>query len=891
LQFFERQPCCICKRGYDLFRPPTQCSQCTRLVCGSAACSKLLESLESHPTSCRECWTSYKKSLELMLKSDLSREREERAVIEMCLAERFMRILQPAQPKVNVQQETRIAFDEAEKMMRSRASEKKAPATTAAQPAKAPEQPAKAPEQPAKAPEQPAKAPEQPAKAPEQPVKAPEPVVVVTKAPESAVVREETVVVAREISRQVPPDLQENVPVARENSRPAPPTAAPPPPPAEEHDEGTESEDDAKIESHVTLPPDVAPAALVPQETVAAPVEIKVLKEVSMEATEIRKFLKEIEAVEVSRVSLVKETTEVASVSIVSEVEETKVEPPPAAAGVAAGETAADGKVDEDSEELSTDDDEKVEKADPSCTVCRESFNIFRREKQCSECSKAVCNQCVGFFRLRSLQDNKPRYICFTCLPGVRARVVDPKFEGAELVRASREAAAVDLLLAGNLHQHFVSTDFSPTELSEMKSGELVCARSGDKFDYSRPPRRCTDCNKACTARDCRNFDWVARILQRQMPSTLCRSCWPTVREELIAKASADPETEARVADEVQIGDSFFALNRLTDFANPPKVDRGVRCNSCQKKFSNFRIPQQCCNCSELVCTGVACSGRFLVPEVSLVRPSVVCAACIHKVKLSRPKPGQLTSQQDNPLNASQAEAVLSNATCKQCSKGFSFWMRPHECPSCGDNVHVSCCKIHHKNVECLSCAGVSNAPVTMAAVVAHEEESEPLSETDTDASEKESKKAPKSAQTPSSGAPIVVSPPAKPAEEDTSTSTTEEAEETKKAALSAGTAPADGAPASPQPAASMHVEKVSGAFWSLPCYRLFALSYSVRMFSSRSHLTWSQVDPRHVTRRSRVRRRRARQVHQRSTLCSHSRAYRNPQSSAPALSRTEVLP
>jgi hypothetical protein len=39
-----------------------------------------------------------------------------------------------------------------------------------------------------------------------------------------------------------------------------------------------------------------------------------------------------------------------------------------------------------------------------------------------------VCNQCVGFFRLRSLQDNKPRYICFTCLPGVRERVVDPSF-------------------------------------------------------------------------------------------------------------------------------------------------------------------------------------------------------------------------------------------------------------------------------------------------------------------------------------------------------------------------------------------------------------------------------------------------------------------------------
>ena len=47
----------------------------------------------------------------------------------------------------------------------------------------------------------------------------------------------------------------------------------------------------------------------------------------------------------------------------------------------------------------------------------------------------------------------------------------------------------------------------------------LRCARSGDKFDFSRPPRRCTDCNSACTARDCRNFDWVARILQRPLAS------------------------------------------------------------------------------------------------------------------------------------------------------------------------------------------------------------------------------------------------------------------------------------------------------------------------------------------------------------------------------------
>jgi hypothetical protein len=229
----------------------------------------------------------------------------------------------------------------------------------------------------------------------------------------------------------------------------------------------------------------------------------------------------------------------------------------------------------EDTDSLSTSEDEDQIKTGanttalagaiepsflPSCGVCVKPFNMFRREKQCSECDRAVCNQCVGFFRLRSLQDSKPRYICFSCLPAVRQKVVDPSFKGAELVRASREAAAVDLLLAGNLHQHFVSTDFSPNELTDMKNGTLRCARSGDKFDFSRPPRRCTDCNSACTARDCRNFDWVARVLQRPQPSTLCRACWPPVRAELLQKIGQDKDTDVRVLDEVEVGDLFFAL-------------------------------------------------------------------------------------------------------------------------------------------------------------------------------------------------------------------------------------------------------------------------------------------------------------------------------------------
>lgn len=38
------------------------------------------------------------------------------------------------------------------------------------------------------------------------------------------------------------------------------------------------------------------------------------------------------------------------------------------------------------------------------------------------------------------------------------------------------------------------------------------------------------------------------------------------------SKALSDPETEARVIDEIQIGDTYFSLNRDSDFAEPPKV-------------------------------------------------------------------------------------------------------------------------------------------------------------------------------------------------------------------------------------------------------------------------------------------------------------------------------
>lgn len=683
VQYFERNSCAICNRGYDLFRAPTSCGSCARHMCSSAACSKRVENLPNRPMTCRDCWAKNRAILEGMMDGRLSQEAEESVIVEVCLGNKFLHELRPAQQRVNIQHETQNAYDQADLIIAERRQAGRAP----------------------------------------------------EKSP----------------------------------FRPAPPLTKPPVAPVESE---SSEEMTPRMETRAVVPDTTAAAAAKPA---AAPVVV-VTKDIISSSTVMTAAPQEVQlegaseavaamdalatghvpatdAVAVSAVAIPREPV----VSAHKEVEEVHVaqEAAPVVVPEAAPPAAVTRKDSSDSLSTSEEGGSKtvantsaatVPPTDggtlPSCAVCVKAFNLFRREKQCSECQKAVCNQCVGFFRLRSLQDSKPRYICFSCLPAVRQKVIDPSFKGAELVRATREAAAVDLLLSGNLHQHYVSTDFSPAELSDMKTGDLVCARSGDKFDFSRPPRRCTDCNSACTARDCRNFDWVARILQRPQPSTLCRACWPAARAELLSKATVDKETEARVMDEIEVGDSYFALNRLTDFAEPPKVERGQRCFTCAKKFTLFRIPQKCSNCTELVCTGVACSGKFLVPEFSRTQPSVLCSGCLHKVTISRPKPGQLTSQQDNPLTGALANAVTSGSTCKECNKGFSFWERPHMCPETGNLVHVPCCRLLNGHLVSKS-FGLDPTPaaakdvVTLSSIISNKEDEdvESVSETDTSTS------------------------------------------------------------------------------------------------------------------------------------------------------------
>ncbi len=597
---------------------------------------------------------------------------EEGACTEICMGNKFLEELRPAQQRVNVRLETSLAMEEADRMVKERRAKRAAAAAAAAAEAAA-------------------------------------------------------------VTVSSPP-------------KPEPPSARPPVAPVE--DESSE-EMTPRMQTRAVVPettaektlPHVAaesvpePEPPAPRDAVDPPITV------SGHAEHVTTQVVDSKTHEVVHV----EASAKALAPVVEPVHETPV-PAPAAAPAAVVSPPHD-----DTDSLSTSEDEAHVKAAanttalvgaieasqlPSCSVCVKPFNMFRREKQCSECERAVCNQCVGFFRLRSLQDSKPRYICFSCLPAIRSKVIDPSFKGAELVRATREAAAVDLLLAGNLHQHFVSTDFSPNELTDMKNGTLRCARSGDKFDFSRPPRRCTDCNSACTARDCRNFDWVARVLQRPQPSTLCRACWPAVRAELLQKLGQDKETDSRVMDEVEVGDLFFALNREKDFPDPPNVERGQRCFTCTKKFTLFRVPQKCSACSELVCTGVACSGKFLVPALSRTSPSVVCSGCLSKVVISRPPPGQLTSQQDNPLTGVLANAVVSGATCAESGKGFSFWDRPHLCPESGNLVLLEYCKVVDGKIVARSVGQeIKNKPVTTLAEVMNttgEEELESVSDTET---------------------------------------------------------------------------------------------------------------------------------------------------------------
>jgi hypothetical protein len=680
--YFERNPCVVCSRGYDLFRTPTGCATCSRHVCSSAACSKRVENLPGAPMTCRECWPANRKRLEEELAAPaLSEDREASIILEMCLANKFLEELRPAQQRVNIQQETHNAHQQAQALVTDRRIARKGLSPSKPEPPSS-----KPPVAPLESDSSEELTPRMQTRAvvPDTTAHIKAPVVVATKE-----VVASSVVTTADPKGAALEGVKDTVQAERALA-------------TGEHAPAV----DAVAVSAVAVAPIVVPV-------VAAHKEV--------------------------------EETHVAQTQVPAPVKEPVRELPRPAV------TVAQVAKDKDSDSLSSEEDEAKRATNitttPSgdlstagCGVCIKPFNMFRREKQCSECQKSVCNQCVGFFRLRSLQDSKPRYICFSCLPAVREKVIDPSFKGAELVRATREAAAVDLLLSGNLHQHYVSTDFSPAELADMKSGELHCARSGDKFDFSRPPRRCTDCNSACTSRDCRNFDWVARILQRPQPSTLCRACWPAARVELLQKLNVDKDTEARVMDEVAVGDAYFALNRKTDFPEPPRVERGQRCHTCTKKFTLFRIPQKCAHCSELVCTGVACSGRFLVPALSRTQPSVVCSGCLHKVTISRPPPGQLTSQQDNPLIGGLANAVTSGTTCKECNKGFSFWERPHMCPETGNMVHVSCCKVVGGQLVSKSFgveAAATKGVVTLSDVLDNkdDEEVESVSETDTSTS------------------------------------------------------------------------------------------------------------------------------------------------------------
>jgi hypothetical protein len=253
---------------------------------------------------------------------------------------------------------------------------------------------------------------------------------------------------------------------------------------------------------------------------------------------------------------------------------------------------------------------------------------------------------------------------------------------------------------------------------------------------------------------------------------------------------------------------SFLPWDREKDFPDPPNVERGQRCHTCTKKFTLFRVPQKCMACSELVCTGVACSGKFLVPSISLTAPSVVCSGCLHKVSISRPLPGQLTSQQDNPLTGVLANAVVSGATCAESGKRFSFWDRPHLCPETGNLVLLEYCKVLDGKIVARSVGmepANNKSVTTLAEVLATtggDEELESVSDTETSTVSEEDEKdkakdnggAAESGAASSAAASVAITNAGSIPEEALSTTSTTTDEEEDRTAGS-GAMPASAAP------------------------------------------------------------------------------------------------
>jgi hypothetical protein len=325
-----------------------------------------------------------------------------------------------------------------------------------------------------------------------------------------------------------------------------------------------------------------------------------------------------------------------------------------------------------------------------ACQLCSNQYSILRKQKQCSECTRNTCGQCVGLFFLKSLGEAKARYICLECLPRIRlALEAAEKQQSGEsgVPRSAKEAAAVGISYAGNMFPAVSQTDFSKEETAAIVKGQTPCGHCHEAFSLAYPPFRCSECKMAVCGGCCFHFRLLHFFLSKTRPASLCRGCWPTVSETVTRFADSNPTYWREVQDILVQGNFFLQHSKKAErvaLTLPPAADATAlskqACKMCAKKFGVFRVPCLCANCGGLVCPGVACSGLLYVPGKSKTRSVVICSLCMGSAGWERPPIGELPPAME--LTTDQARAIdeSPSLSCHSCSKALTFLNPPFRC-------------------------------------------------------------------------------------------------------------------------------------------------------------------------------------------------------------------
>lgn len=334
------------------------------------------------------------------------------------------------------------------------------------------------------------------------------------------------------------------------------------------------------------------------------------------------------------------------------------------------------------------------------CESCSHAYSILRKQKQCSECQRLCCGQCVGLFYLKSLGEAKPRYVCMDCLPklcNTMAKHAESlaATDAVQAQRASKEHAAVSLSFAGNMFPPSSQSDFPKDEVAAINKGQLTCCVCKSGFNIVKSPFHCTECRLCVCAECCFHFRVVHLVFAKTRPASVCRNCWPSVADNLRQAMEATPSLWREGNEALVLGNYFLGpapVARMSRLPSEAIRTQNPACNQCQKKFGVFRVPAQCSLCAKVVCPGVSCSGLLYVPSKSHSRPSVVCISCLPKSGYEKQPLGDFPpSMELVPAQISEIESSPT-PTCFSCKARLTVVNPPFDCSS-GHWVCRKCCR------------------------------------------------------------------------------------------------------------------------------------------------------------------------------------------------------